>query len=485
MKEKIYIGWGETDITPRKKINLAGQFFERISEYVETPLSATAMYIKCGGESVVICSCDLVHITPELISRVKTILIGTGVDTEKMIICATHTHTSYLYYEENSGITLHLLDKYLGKENEPEARDDVMTPSEALDFISHGVAEAIKKSYDDLTDAYIANGFGRAVVGHCRRVVYDGGSAKMYGDSECASFEGLEGSSDSGIELLYTFDSEKKLRGIVVNVACPSQVLEHRRFVSSDYWGKVRQLLRDKYGSDLFILGLCGAAGDQSPRDMIRWVEPESPTGDPNITRERPTPRRADVSMFDIEGSWTLGRRICAAVAEAYPCESELRGCVSLSHMKREVGFPVRKVTPDEYEAAKNQLESFVRPKEGITYHDRARLHLCCGTMARFEQQQKTTLYNNEIHVFALDGIVFATNPFELFLDFGNKIKARSSAEQTFLIQLASGSGGYLPTAKAERGGHYSAYVSSGITGHEGGELLVGTTLDMIYSLIG
>ena len=34
---KIKIGWAEVDITPEKgkKISLAGQFFERISEYVE------------------------------------------------------------------------------------------------------------------------------------------------------------------------------------------------------------------------------------------------------------------------------------------------------------------------------------------------------------------------------------------------------------------------------------------------------------------
>ena len=79
--------------------------------------------------------------------------------------------------------------------------------------------------------------------------------------------------------------------------------------------------------------------------------------------------------------------------------------------------------------------------------------------------------------------IVFATNSFELFLDYGNKIRARSKAQQTFLIQLCCGSDGYLPTEKAERGGHYSAYVSSGVTGHAGGDLLVRETLETIKAL--
>ena len=79
--------------------------------------------------------------------------------------------------------------------------------------------------------------------------------------------------------------------------------------------------------------------------------------------------------------------------------------------------------------------------------------------------------------------IAIATNPFELFLDYGNQIKARSLAEQTFLIQLCCGEEGYLPTLKAEQGGHYSAFVSSGNIGHIGGEQLVRQTLQDINGM--
>jgi len=47
---KIKIGWSEVDITPPKKVSLVGQFAERISEYVEKPLTATAMAIDNGAE---------------------------------------------------------------------------------------------------------------------------------------------------------------------------------------------------------------------------------------------------------------------------------------------------------------------------------------------------------------------------------------------------------------------------------------------------
>lgn len=43
-------GWAEIDLTPDKKVRLAGQFCERISEYVETPVCATALALDTGDD---------------------------------------------------------------------------------------------------------------------------------------------------------------------------------------------------------------------------------------------------------------------------------------------------------------------------------------------------------------------------------------------------------------------------------------------------
>ena len=56
----------------------------------------------------------------------------------------------------------------------------------------------------------------------CRRAVYSDGSAQMWGDTNKAVFTELEGGNDSGIELMYLFDREEKLTGIVANIACPA-----------------------------------------------------------------------------------------------------------------------------------------------------------------------------------------------------------------------------------------------------------------------
>ena len=109
-------------------------------------------------------------------------------------------------------------------------------------------------------------------------------------------------------------------------------------------------------------------------------------------------------------------------------------------------------------------------------------MHVFAGTLARFEVQQNMDMFDFEAHFIRLGDIAFATNPFELFLDYANRIRARSLAKQTFLIQLCCDSCGYLPTEIAEKGNHYSAYVSSGQTDHIGGDLLVRKTLTTINS---
>jgi len=489
----IKIGWGEVSLVPHgRKVNLSGQFYERITDKVETPIAVTALAIECGEDSVIFCSCDLVHAGEQVLAEARKKLSDTDIPLDKIILSVIHTHTSLDFEncaDSVGGSTLDVLAKLL-----PDAKyetlvsyngDDLLAGKEAFDFVTDKIAEAVKLAWNDRRDGSYAQGFGRAAVGMCRRVCYDDGSAKMWGDTDMANFTELEGGNDSGIELLFTFDTDKKLTGVVANVACPSQVLEHRSFISSDYFGKLKGLLREKYGEGVNLLALVSAAGDQCPRDMIRWVEPEAPINDPNIERNEPTVRKADPSMFDVKGCERIARRIATEIFYAYDEIDEYVSDTELIHKKLTLDMPLRKVTIAEKDAAVKIIEEFKKQLgDGyITFNDNARMHVFAGTIARYEAQQTVDIIPIEVHVLRLGNIAFATNPYELFLDYGNRIRARSKASQTFLIQLSCGAWGYLPTEKAENGSHYSAYVSSGTVGHEGGDLLVRKTLAEINGM--
>ncbi|MBQ3493681.1 MAG: hypothetical protein IJA88_06195 [Clostridia bacterium] len=496
---KIKIGWSEVDMTPKKgtKISLAGQFFERITDEVESPITVTAFALESGDDQMVIAACDIVAIGSNVMDAVREKLAGTiDLPLDKIIVSAIHSHTSMVYERKSyvaggkNGQASRNTLQYL-KEIIPEdmaykplvSNEECLSPKQCLEVLVNAICKAVTEAWNNRKPAYYQNAFGRAVVGMNRRAVYDDGSAKMWGETNKANFVELEAGNDSGIELIYTYDENKQLSGVIANIACPAQVVEHRSYISSDYWGKVKANLRAKYGDHIQVLGLCSAAGDQCPRDIIRWVEPETPIDDPNIKRDYIVERRADPSMFDVSGLKLVGKRISNEIISVFEeLGDDLKDEGLLVHETFDITLPLRRVTIADYENAIEKLEKFIEKNRGrrISFADNAAMHVYAGTVVRYELQQKVNTFKEEIHIIRFGDIAIATNPFELFLDYGNQIRARSKAKQTFLIQLACGADGYLPTKKAEQGSHYSAYVSSGYTGHVGGDILVRETLERI-----
>jgi hypothetical protein len=261
--------------------------------------------------------------------------------------------------------------------------------------------------------------------------------------------------------VLFFFDHEKKLLAAAINLACTAQEVEGRSTVNADFFHEVREALREKDGRDLKILGWIGAAGDQSPHLMFR--------------------QRAEDRMRELRGLTRLqeiARRIVAAFGEAYDgAKQEIRTDVVLAHRVARLDLSVRLVTDEEAAAAKAKVEVLSKDPANQTlvgWHQRI--------VDRHANQKSHPTHEVEIHVLRLGDVAIATNPFELFVDFGVQIKARSPALQTFVVQLV-GVEGYLPTLRAVRGGGYSAIAESNTVGPEGGQVLVDRTIDLIKSL--
>ena len=493
---KLLIGWAEESLMPDKKTQLGGQFYERISDSVDSEITVTAMAVESGKEQLILMSADLTSLdlyTLDL-ARKEFARICPEVDPQALVVACTHTHATLTLAPPPSSSGFNgnaaIMEEFLpaDKQYTPlvTAGDDVITPEEASELVIKKIALAAKRAWENRAEAYYANEFGRAAVGMCRRVTYDDGSAQMWGDVNTANFVALEGGNDSGVELLYTFNKDKKISGVVANIACPSQILEHRNFISADYWGRAKAILREKLGKHIYLLGLGGAGGDQCPRDLVRWVQPETPINDPNVKRPNPLKRKADPSMFDISGCNRAGKRVANEILSVLEEVTELQQDGIFCHKTLNLDLPLRKATIEEHDHAIRELEYYaakILEKGEFNFEDNARMHVHTGTVRRFREQQFTEVYPIEYHVIRLGDIAIATNPFELFLDYGNRIKARSFAAQTFIVQLCCGASGYLPTEKAEKGGHYSAYISSGNVGHEGGDLLVRQTLNEINKL--
>ena len=107
-------------------------------------------------------------------------------------------------------------------------------------------------------------------------------------------------------------------------------------------------------------------------------------------------------------------------------------------------------------------------------------------TFGLYEIQEKEPGITTDIHVVRIGDMAFATNRFELFLDYQHRIQARSPFEQTFIVQLVTdpyGVGSYLATEKGVRNKGYSATPYCNQVSPKGGQELVEETLKMLLGL--
>jgi hypothetical protein len=173
-----------------------------------------------------------------------------------------------------------------------------------------------------------------------------------------------------------------------------------------------------------------------------------------------------------------IARRVVLAWGEAYAgAERERHADVPLVHRTLQLDLPTRLVTQEEALAAETAAARFKEvPKEAWNFKWNNTV------VERFRSQKPTDVHPTEVHVLRIGDCAIATNQFELYLDYGVQMKARSPALQTFVIQLA-GAGSYLPTARAVPGGAYGAIPQSNKVGPEGGRMLVEETLKTIGEL--
>jgi hypothetical protein len=452
---EFWVGGATISITPDQPVALSGQMRTRIAREVESPVMATALAIETReGEQVldhaIMVSCDLVAIRKGIIEAVRERLKGKqlpGLDINKVILNATHTHTAPEMTE--------------GKYVLPGP--DVMTPTAYVDFLADHVCTVISQAWEKRQPGAVGWGLAYAAIPYNRRAVYADGTAQMYGKTDRSDFRRIEGPEDHGVEVLFFWNAQQQLIATIVNVACPSQEVEGRSAVNADFWHNVREALRKEHGSDLLVLAWTGAAGDQSPRPMFR--------------------KAAEDRMRRLRGLTRLeedSRRIVQAWEEAYAgARQEMHADTSLAHHVSHIQLTPREITAEEAVQANGRIAALKDQPDNLW---RTRWHQ--SVIDRYEQQKAGTVepYDMELHVLRLGDVAIATNSFELFTDYGIQIKARSPALQTFVVQLA-GSGSYLPTARAVLGGGYSAIPESNRVGPEGGQELVEQTLEQISSL--
>ncbi len=478
---KILIGWASRDVTPDKKVSLFGQFHVRISEGIHDRLTTTALALesKDGREQSIMVSLDSAWISDAVLKLCRAHLKRhlPDFDPKMLLINATHTHTA------PGQIGSAFADP-------PNLGADVMTNQEYTDFLCAQICAAAVEAWQRRKPGALAWGRAHAVIGFNRRISYFDGTTVMYGQTDKPEFSHIEGSENHAVDLLFTYDAGHKLTGMIVNVPCPSQCAEVAWFISADYWHETRIAIRKRHGQKLFILPQCSAAGDQSPRPMVdrrahaRMLKLK---GYGSLSAALSAASRKKLRQippeFDTARRQEIADKLAAAVDEVLPLVAgDIRDRVEFGHLVSVIDLPRRRATDAEFKLAKKQVAEWSAKLIEFKDLKPSSVEYSSAFKHRNFSQQVIDMYaaqkrgeNSmpvELHTLRLGDTAFCSNRFEYYVDYGLRIKARSKAIQTFIIQLA-GRGSYLPTERAMHGGGYGAYIASTPIGPDGGQMIV------------
>ena len=488
---KLRIGWASRDVSTTAPINLPGQFHMRISRGILDPVTVTALVLDDGNDQVIFLSADLVVIRAHLLDDVRAAVAKKNpeIPTLKILMNATHAHTGASHYDD--------------AKEPPHEGVEIASSQAYRAFLADKASDAVVEAWEGRAEGGVAYGYGYAVVAHSRRVVYFddtskrpgavinsthgvNGHARMYGNTDDDMFSHYEAGADHFVNLLFTFDPANNLTGAIINIPCPSQNSENEYMLSADYWHDIRVLLRKKYGN-IFILPQCAAAGDLSPR-ILHYKQAQTRRyrlkyGDIDTPAQNKSER---INRIEI------AERVGVAFDEVLSwAKKEIFTDLPLKHTVKTVELSRRIITDEEYQIAADGLkelekEQYVKTDDpladlkanSILVASRGRFQ---RILDRYEIQKTQPKLPMELHVIALGDIAFASNRFELYMDFQHRMQARSPFTQTFIVQLAgqpgTDGGSYLCTERGRWGKGYSASMYCNIVSPEGGQELVEETV--------
>lgn len=407
----LRIGFAEQDLTPPLGPRIAGHFADEGVTSIHDPLYARAMAITGGAppgdeKTFVFISCDLLSVRRGTVMEVRRrIEDATGVPGDQITISATHTHTGPA------------ASRIFGMDPDP---DYVKLLEERL--AQAGVEALQRRQAGTLTVAY---GF-EGKLSHQRRFIMRDGAARMHPPKGSRDILYQEGPSDPEFAVLWGEDATGAPLGCWVNYACHVNTVGGGNPVSADYPGYLAAALKARQHEGFVTLFGNGCCGNLCAIDVY------------------------DPDRNDRGHEWArhMGETLADDVLGALP-EGEKLADPLLDHRAAIIPMPARHLPDDLLAWARDFLAA---ADENTSFMERCYAEMALEMLA---QQRREPLVSAEIDAFRIGDYGLVTLPGEIFVEFGLDLKLKSPAKRTFVVELANGIVGYVPTKRAFEGGGY------------------------------
>jgi hypothetical protein len=398
------VGAAERVISPPLGTELAGYFHPRVSDGVISDLMAKAVVLGEGDGRIALIACDLLAIPEELSAPARArVEAATGIAGERVMICATHTHT---------GPEL--------RPNRPIRRNE-----EYMAGLPDRIAEAAIAAAGQQRPACICIGHDHEEgLAFNRRFRYDDATEQfgIRGDNVV----GVAGPTDPELGVIAFKESPEAMPfAVIVNYSIHIDVTGGNK-ISADFPAVLTKVLRGVYGEGVIVLYVQGACGNIN----------HCPYG-----KDWPWPTKGVWKSEQIGRA--LGGKAITVIEKALPSASHV--AETAQEILSVPRFPLDDLVEERVAQAK------AGQSQGLTNAVDKRLLELVG------QHDPDGRDPREVQALRIGDAVICGAPGEYFVEWGLEIKKWSPFPYTFIAELANDWVGYIPTYEAFRRGGYEA----------------------------
>lgn len=456
-QDKVFkAGAATSNITPPLGVEIVGNWGTPLASHVHDELHVRCLALDDGEKRLVFAVVDNLGINREVFDEAKRLVHeATGLPKDHMMMSATHTH---------SGPTA----GGKGERTKEWAYDKPLIEYQL--FLARRISDGVQRAINNLEPARIAWGAGN-VPQHVfnRRWKMKpgtptpnpfGGQDQAVMNPGVANENLLEpaGPTDPQVSFLTVQSKEGRPIALLGNYSLHYVGGVPREHISADYFAVFSDRIQELIAADREAPPFVGILSNGTEGDIN------------NINFRGPAEKNPPYAKMRL-----VADDVAQEVYRIYQT-LEFKDWVSLDARQRELTLTVRKPDAALLERAKKLLatkedEPLAHPLEKV-YAERL-----------FQIQQWPDEIEVILQSFSVGDLGIASIPFEAFAEIGLQIKDKSPLPSTFVVGLANGNYGYLPTPAQHQLGGYETWYTTNRVETKASEKIVSTLLEMFSEL--
>lgn len=446
-RAELKAGTAVVDITPKEwPLAPRGSFTPRPVDSAHDSLKVRCLVLDDGNTSIALVVVDSCMVHREQADPAKKQASdATGIPVEHMLVSATHTHSA------------------------PFANAQHGTPQELAyqKRLLAGIVEAIVQAsrnrqparagwsgYDLPDEVFNRRWFLKPGTVPTNPFGEDTDIVKMNPPRNNNILINPAGPTDPEVSVLYVVNAKGRPLAVFANYSL-HYVGNTGGQMSADYFGEFSRLMPVRLG--------------RPPEDFVAMMTNGTSADINNINFRNPRPRREPFEQIRIVASKTADAATRAVRQIGSPS-----GDLTLAMRQREITLEHRVPTAEQIERAKSIVEMDAEAEKKLPRLAKA---YALRTL-KLAKEPPTT--NVLIQAVRIGDLAICTLPFEVFVEIGLEIKGKSPAADTFVMSLANGGYGYLPTPEQHQFGGYETWLTTNKVQEDASVILVDNLLEML-----